>query len=214
MKLPVRALVLFLLGFLLGCAFLAALTGIRSASVQPPAQEEAQALDREDTAALLSAAADAARFLRDRDYQALSAMVHPERGVTFTPYSSVDPEMDQNFSSEELAYAAENEKRYLWGYTDGRGSPIWMTIPEFMDSYIFSQDYTKAPQVAVDQVLISGNALENLTQAYPGCRFVEFSYPGIDPVMEGMDWCSLKLVFEPGETQWLLVGVIHSQWTI
>ena len=49
---------------------------------------------------------------------------------------------------------------------------------------------------------------------FSGCRFVDFSIPGLDAANGGMDWCSLRLVFEPGDTQWLLVGIIHGQWTI
>ena len=58
--------------------------------------------------------------------------------------------------------------------------------------------------------MLSGNALENLTEAYPGCRCVDFSIPGTD----GLDWSSLKLVFQAGDTSWYLIGMVHGQWTI
>ncbi len=65
----------------------------------------------------------------------------------------------------------------------------------------------------MDQVVLSGNALENVAQAYPlpVCGPV---LSGRDPDLGGLDWCSLKLVFAPLEGQWWLVGLIHSQWTI
>ena len=43
---------------------------------------------------------------------------------------------------------------------------------------------------------------------------VDFSFPSADPVNDGMDWSSLKLVFQPAETRWYLVGVVHGEWTI
>ena len=58
------------------------------------------------------------------------------------------------------------------------------------------------------------NALENVAAAFPDGRFVEYHFPGLDPQMEGYDWCSLKVVFEAYNNQWYLVGLIHSQWTI
>lgn len=98
--------------------------------------------------------------------------------------------------------------------SDGLGSLIELTPAEYFSTYVFNTDYTQAPEIGVDRILQSGNALENLTEAYPGCRFVEFHFPGLDPANAGLDWCSLKLVFSPSDSCWQLVGIIHSQWTI
>ena len=43
---------------------------------------------------------------------------------------------------------------------------------------------------------------------------MEYHFPGIDPKFEGMDWRSLRLVFEQKNCTWYLVGIIHAQWTI
>ena len=42
---------------------------------------------------------------------------------------------------------------------------------------------------------------------------MDYNFPGIDPEKKGYDWCSLKLVFEPWQNNWYLVGLIHSEWT-
>ena len=114
----------------------------------------------------------------------------------------------------EIQGLEEDPRVYTWGFEDGRGNPIQMTISQYVDRYVFNQDYTQASEIGIDKIMISGNALENITTAYPGCRFVDFCIPSIDPVNEGLDWCSLKLVFELGESGWLLVGVVHGEWTI
>ena len=95
----------------------------------------------------------------------------------------------------------------------GSGSPIRCTSKDYFARYVFNTDYTEAPQVGIDTVLISGNALENVADAYPNGRFVEYHFPGIDPALEGFDWCSLKLVFEIWNNDWYLVGIIHGEWT-
>ena len=67
--------------------------------------------------------------------------------------------------------------------------------------------------MGVDQVVLSGNALENVAQAIRTAALWTCairSWTGL----RGLDWCSLKLVFTPLEGQWRLVGLIHSQWTI
>ena len=149
-----------------------------------------------------------------KDYDTLAAFVHPEEGVTFTPYSTVDRDSDLRFTAAQVRQFSTDQTVYTWGVSDGLGSLIELTPAEYFSTYVFNTDYTQAPEIGVDRILQSGNALENLTEAYPGCRFVEFHFPGLDPANAGLDWCSLKLVFSPSDSCWQLVGIIHSQWTI
>lgn len=178
----------------------------------PPAAEAA--LDAGDDQLLLERAGRVLEALKAGDYAALSGLVHPVRGVTFTPYSTVDPSCDLAFNRREIAALGQDDTIYLWGMSDGSGEPIRLTAPQYVQRFVFNEDYTAAPNVSVDQVGISGNALENVAEAYPEGRFVEYCFPGIDPAKEGFDWCSLKLVFEVWENQWYLVGVIHGEWTV
>ena len=163
---------------------------------------------------LLQAATTVAVALKEQDYAAVAEFVHPERGVTLTPYSTVDFETDRKLTREQIRDVAKDEKAYPWGFEDGRGNLIELTKAQYFEKYVFNADYTQAPMIGVDRLMMSGNALENLTEAYTGCRFVDFCHPGLDPSQEGMDWCSLRLVFAPEETGWYLVGIIHGQWTI
>ena len=171
-------------------------------------------LNSKDNFPLLNTACAVVRALEEEDYATLAAFVHPDRGVTFTPYSTVDFEVDHRFTRDQIKALAGDKTVYTWGVVDGRGSLIELTMEQYFARYVFDADYTQAPQIGVDQILMSGNALENLTEAYPGCRFVDFCFPGLDPAYEGMDWRSLKLVFAPGEVSWLLVGIVHGEWTI
>lgn len=171
------------------------------------------ALNSKDNGPLLNTAYSVLQAIQQRDYSALASFVHPERGLTFTPYSTVNLEMDLTFTAAQVASFDQDETRYLWGVSSGTGEMIQMTAKEFFSSYIFNVDYTQASRIGVDWVNITGNALENAADAYPGCRFIDFTYPGADPVNQGQDWSSLKLVFAPSDSQWLLVGLIHSQWT-
>lgn len=163
---------------------------------------------------LLLRAIEVAQFIRDRNWSALAGSVHPEKGVRFTPYSWVEPNTDMTFTPEEVAAFGSDSSSYMWGYSDGPGEPMYMTPEEYFSRFVFNTDYTQAPTLSVDTVMASGNALENAADAYPDGRFVEFYFSGLDPVNEGFDWCALKLVFEPSGSQLMLVGVIHSEWTI
>ncbi len=187
-------------------------TGGEPAAAPGQPAQPGNVLDAQDNLSLLEAACAVNRALRERDWNALAALASPSRGVTFTPYSTVDFETDLTFTPEQLRNLEQDSTVYAWGFVDGRGNLIEMTIPQYLERYVYHTDYSKAPQVGIDQVLITGNALENVVEAYPGCRFVDFSYPA--SAEDAMDWCSLKLVFEPGESGWLLAGVVHGEWTI
>ena len=119
-----------------------------------------------------------------------------------------------SLTADQIKNLAQNQIVYTWVFEDGRGDPIQMTVMQYFERYVYNRDYTQAPEIGVDRIMTGGNALENLAEAYPGCRFVDFSFPSADPVNDGMDWSSLKLVFQPAETRWYLVGVVHGEWTI
>jgi hypothetical protein len=56
--------------------------------------------------------------------------------------------------------------------------------------------------------------VENQFEVYEKAIIVEYYFSGIEPQYEGLDWQSLRLVFQENEGSWCLVGIIHNQWTI
>ena len=187
---------------------------LEPAGSQSGSGQETPALDPEDNFALLHAAGLACEAISRRDFTALASYVHPDRGVTFTPYSTVDFDTDLTFTADQIRALEQDQTTYVWGLEDGRGLPIQMTMAQYLDRYVWDADYTRAPELGIDQIITGGNALENLAEAYKGCRFVDFCYPSADPVNDGLDWSSLKLVFQAGEHSWYLVGIVHGEWTI
>ena len=166
-----------------------------------------------DTDRLLERAEAVLAALSEGDFTALSGLVHPERGVTLTPYSTVS-DCDRVLLPQQAAALPEDEAVYTWGLEDGVGEPIRLTGAEYFDRYVYNADYAAAPEQGVDEVLMQGNALENVAAAYPDGRFVEYHFPGLDEGLGGFDWCSLKVVFAPCRGDWYLVGLVHSEWTI
>lgn len=181
-------------------------------SPQPrPAGAELDALSN---VPLLSRGSAVISALRESDYAALSRLVHPKKGLELVPYSTVDPSTDLTLTAAQIAGAAEDAKVYTFGTLDGKGTPLSGTLPDYFASYVYNADYATAPLIGVDTVQETGNALENVIDAFPDARFIEYHFPGLDPANEGFDWCSLKLVFEVYNNDWYLISAIHSEWTI
>lgn len=182
-----------------------------SASASAPAGASSE----ESGDAELESAADA--LLADMaagDFEAVSAWADPRRGVTFTPYSTVNPQADYTATAEELAQFSADPAVHTWGIYDGSGEPIRMTAAEYWARFVWNTDYTKAPDVSVNTAAQSGNSPENAADAYPDAQFVEYHFSSLDPQYGGADWCALKLVFVRQNGAWKLRGIIHSEMTL
>jgi len=164
--------------------------------------------------ALLQQAYAVLSALKEKNYTALSGLVHPDKGLTLTPYSTVDSTKDRRLSAAELSKSGSNTDLSIWGLHDGSGFPIQLSIQDYFDRFVYNAEYASAPMLGVNRVISAGNSLENVAAAYPEGEFVEFYIPGIEPKNNGFDWCGLKLVFERVAEEYKLVGLIHSEWTI
>ena len=187
-------------------------TSITKASTSSDIVDLQQGSSRETT--VIKLACEAVERIKEKDYKSFAELIHPEKGVLFAPYSTVDPDVNLSFQAKEIAEMQQNHEKYIWGVLDGKGTPIKMTLEEYFDAFVFDTDYSVAPEIGINRILKTGNSLENVLQVYEDGTTIEFHIPSTDPKMEGMDWRSLKLVFEPYETTYKIVAIVHSQWTI
>ncbi|MBJ6361956.1 copper amine oxidase N-terminal domain-containing protein [Paenibacillus sp. GCM10012307] len=168
--------------------------------------EQAKELIEEQAAAVLGA-------LAAQDFNALADQVDPKRGVRFSPFTYVDAARHTVLSREALASQGIANKVYNWGIYDGSGEDIELSLSDYYKEFIYPHDYREAPQVSYNQQLFHGNMINNAAKVYPGSIIVEYHFEEINPEYAGLDWRSLRLVFQPAGGQWYLVGIINDQWT-
>ena len=161
---------------------------------------------------LLSCAKLVLRCLKDRDFVQLASFVHEDKGVVFSPYAYVDTDAFRLTAAQvkELKLADE----FTWGVYDGSGDPMVLSVEDYFDRFAYRCEFAEAPQTAVDKLIKTGNTYSNLEKAFPDAHFVEYHFPGFEPEYEGIDWASLRLVFEKVGEVWMLVGVVNDCWTI
>ncbi len=152
--------------------------------------------------------------LKDKDTNLVADYVHPVKGVRFTPYTYVSTDSDQVFEQEQMRVFFADQQVYLWGNYDGSGDEIRLSPGQYYEKYIYTADFINAEEVGYNEVLSFGNMRENQFEVYERPIIVEYYFSGFNPEYEGMDWQSLRLVFEEYEDEWKLVGIIHNQWTI
>jgi hypothetical protein len=174
----------------------------------PPEQAE-QAISRRAAVVL--------RALKSRNVAQLSGLVHPRKGLRFSPYHGVNLAKggDLVFTRSQVKSLLSSRKRYHWGDEDGSGDPIRLTFGGYHRKFVYDHDYLKAPQITYNaEYLSTGNLINNIRESYPSAIIVEYHFSGFEEKYGGMDWNSLWLIFEKAGSEWYLVGIAHGEWTI
>jgi len=158
--------------------------------------------------------------LKNRNLENLSRLVHPDKGVRFSPYTYVrvgpgSPEgADLVFSSAHIASFFSDQTVYNWGRFDGSGEPIDLTFEAYFARFIYDADFAWPHAVGYNEIIGWGNTINNIAEVYPSAVTIEYHFEGFDPTFAGLDWRSLRLVLEEKEGAWYLVGIVHDEWTI
>ncbi len=162
---------------------------------------------------ILSTTFDVLELLKNKSMEDLAEYVHPVKGVRFSPYDYIDLSNDIVFSADDVATLNSNTLVYTWGQHHGSGDPISMNFNDYYDNYIFDLDFTNPQMIGNQMIIGKGNMINNIVEAYPGGSFCELHFAVIDPQYSGMDWRSLRLIFEDYNGLWYLVGISHGEWT-
>ncbi|HNZ43229.1 MAG TPA: hypothetical protein PLI16_00945 [Bacteroidales bacterium] len=152
--------------------------------------------------------------LEAKDYPKISSYFHPVYGVRFSPYAYIDTLADVRLKKETFNELVKKQTKLRWGSFNGSGEDIFMTVPQYFGRFVYNANYKKDGEKYVNKVNGKGNTKNNMNVIYQGLDFIECYIPGFDKKMDGMDWCSLRLVFKKYHEQYFLVGIVHDQWTI
>lgn len=151
--------------------------------------------------------------LKNKDMKTLAMLVHPAKGVRFSPYGYIDEDSDLTFKRSQVTSLMLTRRAYTWGAADGSGDQINLGFPAYYNKFVYDKDFALAPQIVYNRIAKQGNTIVNIKEAYKNAKFVEYHFPGTKKYDE-MDWRSLRLVFEKSGANWFLVGISHDQWTI
>ncbi len=187
---------------------------LKAAATQSAIPNPAPTASAQPANSLLTEAMTVVQLLKIQDMATLSNHVHPTLGVRFSPYAYVDTTLDVIFTATQISTTMTAATIHNWGAYDGSGDPISMTFANYFNEFVYDEDYANPQLIGNNTVIGNGNTPNNIATAYPTAGFVDFHFNGFDPQFDGMDWSSLRLVFEQVSGTWYLVGVIHGLWTI
>ncbi|MHA7965856.1 hypothetical protein ACX93W_17180 [Paenibacillus sp. CAU 1782] len=151
--------------------------------------------------------------LKDKDMEKLKTLIHPEKGLLFSPYVHIEKDSALVFKRSELP-ALDDEKIYTWGQYDGSGESIKMTFAQYVERFVYDHDFSSPEQIGLNEIKGSGNSLPNIQEVFPEGQFVDYYFSGFEEQYAGMDWASLIIVLEEYQGSWYAVAAVHNQWTI
>ncbi|MCL2222026.1 MAG: hypothetical protein FWC20_06770 [Oscillospiraceae bacterium] len=213
-KFPAMPIFYIICGIVAGAIVWGVITTYTGIRIFPHTEANAVCAETAGNAELANLAYTVLENIRDDNFLALSEVVHPQFGVTFTPYTTINLTTDRRFSAAEVQSMGTDTTIYIWGVRNGSGEPISLTPSEFIEQFVPAEDFLDAALVGINKIVRSGNALENIKEVFPEVRFVDFHLTGSDEDILGIDdWRSLRLGFEEYQGGLKLIAIIHSTWT-
>lgn len=155
---------------------------------------------------------DLLQILKEKNYNQFATYIHPKKGISFSMYAPINATNDKNFTKEEFVKYSDSNIKFTWGKKDGTGDYLVLSIKDYLQNWLYKQDFS-ASDYHFNDFKGAGNSLNNLKEIYPNSNFTENYIQGTEE-FGGLDWYSVRFVFEEFEGKNYLVAVINDQWTI
>jgi hypothetical protein len=108
--------------------------------------------------------------VKHEDLETLASLVHPDKGVRFSPYTHVRAEPgapegeDLVFSADHIRDFFADQMIYTWGRFDGTGEPIAFTFRQYHDRFIYDADFARPHVVGFNETVGVGNRINNIAR--------------------------------------------------
>lgn len=152
--------------------------------------------------------------LKNKEYKKFSGYFHPTEGCLFSPYAYIDTAFGPQLTTEKFNTLLLQHKKIVWGSYDGSGDDILLTVPQYLETFVYNADYLSPEKFSFNEIIGVGNSINNIKQVFPNLVFTESYFSGFNKAFEGMDWTSLRLVFKKQDSTYYLRAVVHDAWTI
>ncbi len=160
---------------------------------------------------LLQSANLTINILNSENLEKLKEVTDSTIGVLFYPYGNIDKTKAQNLTITELSALFKNNSQIIWGIEDGTGEPIKLNAKQYFEKYVNDRNYSKADTIKTNDIVQIGNLTNNIKDVFPNADFIEYFVT--HKTNNELDWKALRLVFKKLGQNYILVGIIHNQWT-
>jgi hypothetical protein len=152
--------------------------------------------------------------LKAKDYQRLQTLTSLD-GLSLNESPDSLDLTKNDVPQSEISKIPTNTTIKLWGYTDGKGDPINLTVGNYIDKWIYNKEYLDAPKIEVNKIIkIAGSTSNEIMTYSDGRNFVAFHFDGFNPKYSGLDWTTMYLIFDLQNGEYKLRAIVKDNWTI
>ncbi|MEC5211086.1 hypothetical protein RCH20_002168 [Psychrobacter sp. PL15] len=118
--------------------------------------------------------------MANNNYASIVDDIHPTRGVRFSMYAYIRPEVDKTFSCAQFVqYLQQSKTRFTWGDLHGTDELLIVPLPTYLESWVDGGNYNDA-YITVNTFASRGNMINNVKDIYQKSDVVDFYYKGSD----------------------------------
>ncbi len=143
------------------------------------------------------------KSLKFRNFNILSSMVHPKKGVrfSFSPYISSN---DIVIKKTKLIKEYDQSKYLKWG-VDNEDNKVILSLKEYWGEYVYNKDYVNSDLIFYNRnIKREKNVIDTVRRYYSNAIIVEYFLNN-----GHKEWYSLKLAFEKYKNNWFLTGIVN-----
>lgn len=133
--------------------------------------------------------------------------IHPKKGVVMTWNVSFGRKEDIIFTKSDIKRYIDNpSKKIFWGYSNGKGDKIYLSLNDYMSKLTKPIDISKIEK------------LKNLKGFHCSpkseCKAYEVFWIDEKSKTKDYDWQGLVVILEKYHDKWYVVGLLRDRWTI
>jgi len=179
-----------------------------------PAQKEVETSEKIVTRSASETATFIVKLLSTKDWKGISKLVHPTRGVRFSPYAYVFTNRGVVLSQEKIVEFANSDKKVIWGEYEGRGNSIELSMNGYYKRFLYRYDYKNVKHGPINTRVGQSSSVNRILKAYPEDNIAYFDFYFKDPLDQKSadNWGSLRVVLQKENKQWFLVSFVNDQW--
>jgi len=146
---------------------------------------------------------------KKKDFKSFSNYVDPGKGVRFSECGPAD--RDVVLTKTQLPDVLKDKQNRIWGGLPS-GEDINLTFADFYSKYLYSKDFSTAPDRRFNDFIPMGATENTIYSYYPNSIAVEYFYlSSFGEAKDALaDRKSLTMVFEKShDSKWCVVDIIY-----
>jgi len=141
----------------------------------------------------------------DQNFIRITKYVNDKKGLLITMYPVIALKYDPVFTKQQISKFKNTKEEYKWGLEEGSGEMFLGTPNKFFSTFM-DIELNRISRVGMNTMLTTPGYKENQWDVFSNSIVIEY-YVNPSSEFSGMDWLSVRLIFEKIDNKYYLVGL-------